>query len=250
MFIYKTIYMSKIMQSQLGDWYPMLLPILQTKTFQKIAGHIRDRRAAGVTILPETSKTFKAFRLCPLSDVRVVILGQDPYHDGSATGLAFANRADRRKVSPSLKNIITAVEIDYGNKHEVNVKGLLDVDVSLESWARQGVLLLNTALTVEKGKAGSHTELWKDFTRMFIEMLSRNKSNLVFVLWGKKAQAYEPYIRGNQTILKAAHPASESYTGGNSGFYTCGHFNIINSTLLDRPIEWNTSNIIEYEGRN
>ena len=178
-----------------------------------------------------------------------MILGQDPYHDGSATGLAFANRADRRKVSPSLKNIITAVEIDYGNKHEVNVKGLLDVDVSLESWAKQGVLLLNTALTVEQGKAGSHTELWKDFTRMFIEMLSRNKSNLVFVLWGKKAQAYEPYIRGNQTILKAAHPASESYTGGNSGFYTCGHFNIINETL-DKPIEWNTSNIIEYEGRN
>ena len=66
--------MSKIMQSQLGDWYPMLLPILQTKTFQKIAAHIRDRRAAGVTILPETSKTFKAFRLCPLKDVKVVIL--------------------------------------------------------------------------------------------------------------------------------------------------------------------------------
>ena len=126
---------------------------------------------------------------------------------------------------------------------------MLDVDVSLEGWARQGVLLLNTALTVEQGKAGSHTELWKDFTRMFIEMLSRNKSNLVFVLWGKKAQYYEQYIRGNQTILKAAHPASESYTGGNSGFYTCGHFNIINETI-DKSIEWNTSNIVEYEGGN
>ena len=241
--------MSKVIQSQVGDWYPLLLPIIKTQTFQKIAAGIRSARETGRTILPDTSRTFKAFRLCPLKNVRVVILGQDPYHDGSATGLAFANRTGTRKVSPSLKNIITAVEIDYGNKHEVNVKGLLDIDVSLESWARQGVLLLNTALTVEQGKAGSHTELWKDFTRMFIEMLSRNKSNLVFVLWGKKAQYYEQYIRGNQTILKAAHPASESYTGGNSGFYTCGHFNIINETI-DKSIEWNTSNIVEYEGGN
>ena len=241
--------MSKIMQSQLGDWYPMLLPILQTKTFQKIAAHIRDRRAAGVTILPETSKTFKAFRLCPLKDVKVVILGQDPYHDGSATGLAFANRADKRTVSPSLKNIITAVEIDYGKSQGVNVRGLLDVDVTLESWARQGVLLLNTALTVEKGKAGSHTELWKDFTRMFVEMLSRNKSNLIFVLWGKKAQGYESYIRNNHTILKAAHPAAESYSGGRAGFFTCGHFNRINQ-IISPVIEWNKTNIVEYEGRN
>jgi uracil-DNA glycosylase len=241
--------MSKIMKSQLGDWYPMLLPILQTKTFQKIAGHIRDRRAAGVSILPDTSRTFKAFRLCPLSDVRVVILGQDPYHDGSATGLAFANRTGTRKVSPSLKNIITAVETDYGTKQGVNVKGLLDVDITLESWARQGVLLLNTALSVEKGKAGSHTDLWKPFTKMIIEALSLYRNNLVFVLWGKKAQEYETYIRGNNTILKAAHPAAESYSGGRAGFFTCGHFNRINQ-IVSPAIEWNKSNIVEYEGRN
>ena len=238
--------MSKIIKSQVGDWYPLLMPILQTKTFQNIAAHIRERRGAGVTILPDTSKTFKAFRLCPLKNVKVIILGQDPYHDGSATGLAFANRADKRKVSPSLKHIITAVEIDDGKKHGVNVKGLLDVDTTLESWARQGVLLLNTALTVEKGKAGSHTELWKDFTRMFIEMVSRNKPNLVFVLWGKKAQEYEKFIRGKHTILKAAHPAAESYSGGTAGFYTCGHFNSINQ-IISPCIEWNKSNIVEYE---
>ena len=241
--------MNKIMESQLGDWYPMLLPILKTKTFQKITAEIRSLRSRGVTVLPDTSITFKAFRLCPLKDVKVVILGQDPYHDGSATGLAFANRANKRKISPSLKNIITAVEMDYGKKHDVNVKGLLDVDVTLESWAKQGVLLLNTALTVEKGKAGSHTELWKNFTRMFIEMLSRNKSNLVFVLWGKKSQEYIPYIRGSQHILQAAHPAAESYSGGKAGFFTCGHFNSINE-ILDEPIEWNKSNIIDYEGGN
>lgn len=238
--------MSKVIQSQVGDWYPLLLPIIKTQTFQKIAAGIRSARQAGRAILPDTSRTFKAFRLCPLKNVRVVILGQDPYHDGSATGLAFANRADRRKVSPSLRNIITAVETDYGKKHGVNVKGLLDVDTTLESWAKQGVLLLNTALTVEQSRAGSHTELWKPFTKMFIESLSTNKCNLVFVLWGKKAQEYEQYIKGDHTILKAPHPASESYSGGTSGFYTCGHFNTINEILVP-SIEWNRSNIIEYE---
>lgn len=178
--------MSKIIQNQVGDWYPLMTPILHSQIFQRIAAHIRMRRAEGHVILPNTRDTFKAFRLCPLKDVKVVILGQDPYHDGSATGLAFANHADKRKVSPSLKNIITAVETDYGASQGVNVKGLLDVDITLESWARQGVLLLNTALSVEKGKAGSHTDLWKPFTKMIIEALSLYRNNLVFVLWGKK----------------------------------------------------------------
>ena len=238
--------MSKVLENQMGDWYPLLLPILQTKTFKRITETIRTRKAEGHTILPDTSKTFRALKMCQLKDVRVVILGQDPYHDGSATGLAFANPKNTRRISPSLKNIITAIETDYGSKHSVNVKGLLDVDITLESWASQGVLLLNTALTVEKGKAGSHTELWKDFTRMFVEMLSRNKSNLVFVLWGKKAQEYEMYIRNNHTILKAAHPAAESYSGGRAGFFSCGHFNSINQIVSPR-IEWNQSNLVEYE---
>jgi len=241
--------MSKIIQNQVGDWYPLMTPILHSQIFKRIAAHIRMRRAEGHIILPDTRDTFKAFRLCPLKSVRVVILGQDPYHDGSATGLAFANHADKRTVSPSLKNIITAVETDYGTKQGVNVKGLLDVDITLESWARQGVLLLNTALSVEKGKAGSHTDLWKPFTKMIIEALSLYRNNLVFVLWGKKAQEYETYIRGNNTILKAAHPAAESYSGGRAGFFTCGHFNRINQ-IVSPAIEWNKSNIVAYEGRN
>ena len=84
---------------------------------------------------------------------------------------------------------------------------------------------------------------------MFVEMLARNKCNLVFVLWGKKAQEYEMYIRNNHTILKAAHPAAESYSGGRAGFFTCGHFNRINQ-IVSPAIEWNKSNIVEYEGRN
>ena len=238
--------MSKALENQMGDWYPLLLPILQTKTFKRITETIRTRKAEGQTILPDTSKTFRALKMCQLKDVRVVILGQDPYHDGSATGLAFANPKKTRKISPSLRNIITAIETDYGTKHGVNVKGLLDIDITLESWANQGVLLLNTALTVEDGKPGLHTKVWRPFTRIFLEMLSRKKSNLVFVLWGKKAQEYEKYIRGNQTILKAAHPAAESYSGGTSGFFSCGHFNSINQIVSPR-IEWNQSNLVEYE---
>ena len=235
-----------VIQNSVGDWYQIMTPIFMTQTFQKIAATIRDSRTAGKTIFPDTTKTFRALKLCQLKDVQVVILGQDPYHDGSATGLAFANAGDKRRISPSLKNIITAVENDYGKDHNVNVKGLLDVDVTLESWAKQGVLLLNTALSVEKGAPNSHTELWKPFTKMFIEALSINKPKLVFVLWGKKAQEYETYIRGNHTILKAAHPAAESYSGGRAGFFTCGHFSRINQ-VVSRPIEWHKSDIVKYD---
>ena len=193
--------MSKAIQNQVGDWYPLLEPILSTKAFKSIATHIKMRKARGYKILPKTTDTFRAFKLCQLKDTKIVILGQDPYHDGSATGLAFANRNDSLRVSPSLKNIITAVEKDQRVV-------LADFDVTLEQWAEQGVLLLNTALTVEKGTAGVHTEIWRPFTQLFLEAMSSQKDGYVFMLWGKKAQDYERYIIGDHTILKAAHPAA------------------------------------------
>ncbi len=219
--------MGKIIETYLGDWYDFMKPILITQAFNSITEQIKARANAGAVVYPGKGKTFRAFKLCPLESVKVVILGQDPYHDGSATGLAFANREGARP-SPSLRNIITCVKNDFGD---------VDVNVTLEDWAKQGVLLLNTALTVEKGRAGIHTSLWKPFTRMFIQKLSIDKPNLVFVLWGKKAQEYQKFIRGQHTILTAPHPAAESYSGGKAGFFTCGHFKKINETLAE-PIQW------------
>jgi uracil-DNA glycosylase len=124
----------------------------------------------------------------------VVILGQDPYHDGSATGLAFANSGDGPRISPSLAWIKKALEHDYDTL-------CLDFDYGLTSWAKQGVLLLNTALTVEKGKAGSHTVLWNTFTKELLTSLTSTKDDIIFVLWGKKAQDYAKFIKGNNKIV-------------------------------------------------
>ena len=215
-------------KEQVGEWYKILDPIFRTEYFRKLTDQHRQNITNRI-VYPKRGKTFRAFQMCPLESVKVVILGQDPYHDGSATGLAFAN--DRvGRISPSLRNIIQTVKNDFGD---------IIVNPNLESWAKQGVLLLNTALTVEKGKAGSHVNMWMPFTRDIITSLSVYKPDLIWVLWGKKAQDYEKHIMypSGHTILKAAHPAAESYSGGKAGFFTCGHFKKINDKL-EEPIEW------------
>lgn len=222
--------MSKAIESQVGDWYPLLEPVVTSDYFKKVGTALKQCKAKGIKVYPDTKITFRAFKLCQLKDVKVVILGQDPYHDGSATGLAFANSDQSPRMSPSLRNIVTAVETDLGAL-------CVNFNPTLESWANQGVLLLNTALTVEKGKAGSHVHLWNEFTKEVITRLSLIKNNIIFVLWGKKAQDYAKYIQGDNKILMAAHPAAESYSGGKAGFFTCKHFSHINN-LIDSPIDW------------
>lgn len=219
-------------KNQVGDWYPLLDPIVSSDKFKPIVAKIKECKQKFTKIYPETTKTFRAFKLCQLGDTRVVILGQDPYHDGSATGLAFANTNKGSRISPSLGWIVKALEYEYDTV-------CVDFDYDLESWAKQGVLLLNTALTVEKGKAGSHTELWKPFTIELIDKLSSSKDNIIFVLWGKKAQEYAKYIKGNNKIITAPHPAADAYTGGRAGFHSAGSFNAVNR-FLDDPITWNT----------
>ena len=222
--------MSKGIEKQVGDWYPLLEPIVTSDYFKKVTTQIKKQKAMGLRIYPDTKVTFRAFNMCQFADVKVVILGQDPYHDGSATGLAFANSDQSPRISPSLRNIVTAVETDLGAL-------CVNFDPTLESWANQGVLLFNTALTVEKGKAGSHVHLWNEFTKEVITRLSLIKNNIIFVLWGKKAQDYAKYIEGDNKILMAPHPAAESYSGGKAGFFTCRHFSHINN-ILDAPIDW------------
>ncbi len=219
-------------KNQVGDWYPLLEPIVSSDKFKPITSEIKRCKQTFTKIYPETTKTFRAFKLCQLADTRVVILGQDPYHDGSATGLAFANTNKGSKVSPSLGWIVKALEYEYDTV-------CVDFDYDLESWASQGVLLLNTALTVVKGYAGSHTELWRPFTEDLITSLSLHKNNIIFVLWGKKAQEYARFIKGNNKIITAPHPAADAYTGGRAGFHTAGSFSAVNR-FLDDAITWNT----------
>ena len=222
-------------KEQVGEWYKILDPIFRSGYFRKLVDQHRKNITNSI-VYPKRGKTFRAFQMCPLESVKVVILGQDPYHDGSATGLAFANDGVGR-VSPSLRNIIQTVKNDFGD---------VEVSTDLESWAKQGVLLLNTALTVERGKAGSHLDLWMPFTRDIITRLSVEKPDLVWVLWGKKAQDYEKHIMypSGHTILKAPHPAAESYSGGKAGFFTCEHFKKINDKL-EQPIQWGVRQNVE-----
>ena len=219
-------------KEQVGEWHTILDPIFRSGFFRKLTDQHRHHMTNSI-VYPKRGKTFRAFQMCPFESLKVVILGQDPYHDGSATGLAFANDGGGR-ISSSLRNIIQTVKNDFG---------AVDVNPNLESWAKQGVLLLNTALTVEKGKAGSHVNMWMPFTRDFITRLSVLKPNLIWVFWGKKAQEYEKHIiyPNGHSFFRAPHPAAESYSGGKAGFFTCQHFKKINEQLIKyevEPIEW------------
>jgi uracil-DNA glycosylase len=174
------------------------------------------------TIYPAKQTIFSAFTHCPFSDVQVVILGQDPYHGaGQAQGLSFSV-PDNLKLPPSLRNIYKELEGDLGLTP--NVSG------DLTNWAKQGVLLLNSTLTVEAGKPGSHQGLgWEIFTDAVIKKISDQKEQVVFLLWGKYAAAKKSLINESKhLVLVAPHPSPFSaYTG----FFGCRHFSQTNDYL-------------------
>ncbi|MDR0899580.1 MAG: uracil-DNA glycosylase [Lactobacillaceae bacterium] len=177
------------------------------------------------TVFPKKENLFKAFELTPLNQTKVVILGQDPYHEfGQAQGLSFSVPNDL-KAPPSLRNIQKELVDDLGIVHQND----------LTPWAKQGVLLLNTALTVIESKANSHQGMfWEDFTKQVIELLSQ-KGNVVFVLWGKNAQSYRRFVDDNKNyIISSAHPSPLS---AYRGFFGSRPFSKVNS-YLDHPIDW------------
>ena len=181
-------------------------------------------------VLPETGSSllFKAFRVTPFDNVKVVILGQDPYHDGSFNGLAFGNgmpgSGDKAK-SPSLRNVL---------KEVVESGAGVDGDASLYSWANQGVLLINTAHTVVRGYAGSHLHLWDDFTQAVLSALSK-KDNIAWLLWGSKAQAYKDEITNpSHLIIESGHPSPLNRT---KPFVGCNCFNDCNSYLSSKKLK-------------
>ncbi len=189
--------------------------------------YIRNEYLQNKKIAPSTQNIFKAFELCTFQETKVVIFGQDPYfQEGLANGLAFSvNNHD--SIPASLKNIYKEIKNDIGILHNKNG--------SLETWALQGVLLLNSCLTVEVSKPGSHLDIgWENFIKEIIYILNK-KNNLVFFLWGKNAQKYMKYINSNShLILTAAHPSPLS---AYRGFFGCEHFSKCNDYLKNNGIK-------------
>ena len=189
-----------MVQKYFGDW----LKVIDQKSLNKILNFLLVEYSKR-SILPEMNNIFKAFKLCKLQDLKVIMLGQDPYpQKGIATGILFGNRKDtpEEQLSPSLK-VIRDAAVNLEIPHYC-----INFDVTLESWAKQGVLMLNSALTVEEGKIGSHIMLWRPFIATLLKNLSEYYTDLVYVLFGKQAQTFTPYItKGYNTIINIEHPA-------------------------------------------
>ena len=213
-------------------WYEVLRPQFEASYFAKLKEFLVAERAQH-TCYPPGSLIFNAFDSTPFDKVRVVILGQDPYHEpGQAMGLCFSV-PDGVAVPPSLVNIIKEINSDLGTSVPLN-------SGDLHGWAEQGVLLLNATLTVRAHQAGSHQRHgWEEFTDAAIRELSSRRSGIVFLLWGSFAIAKSRFIdKGKHHILTAPHPSPLS---AYRGFFGCRHFSQANELLKSQgqePIDW------------
>ena len=196
--------------------------------FKEILAAVERERALGKTIYPKNSEVFNALTFTPLENVKVVIIGQDPYHGpNQAHGLCFSVR-DGVPFPPSLQNIFKEIEADIGSPKPESG--------SLERWAKQGVLLLNAVLTVEDGLPGSHRAFgWERFTDEVIKAINEHRSGVVFLLWGAFAQKKGELIDKNKHfILEAPHPSPLS---ASRGFFGCKHFSKANELLKSQGLD-------------
>lgn len=213
------------------SWKRVLGQEFEKEYFSKLAQYLHKEKAEGKTIFPPGNCIFKAFELCPLDRIKVVILGQDPYHGpGQAMGLSFSV-PQGVTAPPSLKNIFKEIESDLG----VRMSGSPD----LAPWARQGVLLLNAVLTVRSGEPTSHSAIgWQTFTDAVISTISEKCEGVVFLLWGNYAKSKAPLIdRTRHHVLEAAHPSPLA----RGAFFGCRHFSKTNEILRAEgksPIDW------------
>jgi uracil-DNA glycosylase len=204
------------------NWKLVLKDEFEKTYFQEIISFLDHQKKLGKTIFPEETLIFNAFNQTSFKDIHVVILGQDPYHGSNqAHGLSFSV-PDGIKIPPSLKNIFKELGSDIGK--EIPKSG------NLIHWAKQGILLLNASLTVEENKPMSHSKIgWNLFTDAVIKKISQEKTNVIFILWGKFAQEKEKLIDPEKHfILKAAHPSPLS---AYNGFWGCRHFSKTNELL-------------------
>ncbi len=213
------------------SWKAVLKDQFEKPYFQELAQFVKQEYQEG-QIYPPPKEIFRAFDLCPFDQLKVVLLGQDPYHGPKqANGMAFAVHEGLR-TPPSLQNIFKEIQSDLNRPPNATT--------NLENWAKDGVLLLNATLTVRAGQAGSHQNKgWETFTDAVIETISEKKENIVFLLWGKYAQAKEILIDSSKhLILKAPHPSPFS---ADRGFFGCKHFSKTNKYLASKklqPISW------------
>ena len=212
-------------------WNEILAEEMQKDYYQELQAFVQKRRAE-VRVFPEEQNVFNALELTPFESVKVVILGQDPYHGfGQAHGLSFSVQKGI-PLPPSLRNIYKELQEDIG--------GELPTEGDLSHWAKQGVLLLNTVLTVEEGNVNSHKGMgWEKLTNRLIESLNELKHPVIFILWGKPAQDKEKLITNpNHVILKAPHPSPLS---AYRGFFGSKPFSRVNDILIQQgqsPIRW------------
>ena len=213
------------------SWKNALAGEFEKAYFASLVRFLHHEKAAGKKIFPPGSQIFKAFELTPLDKLKVVILGQDPYHGpGQAHGLSFSVPADM-PAPPSLKNIFKEIESDLG----VKMSGY----PNLEKWASQGVLLLNAVLTVQSGAAASHSKIgWEEFTDAVIKYISDNCEGVIFLLWGNFARGKSALIdHSRHHVLEAAHPSPLA----RGAFFGCRHFSQANVLLESQgktPIDW------------
>ncbi len=212
------------------SWFELLKDETEKEYFKSLQQFLADERAR-YTVYPDDDNVFSALNYVPYDKVKVVILGQDPYHEpGQAHGLSFSV-LDPTPLPPSLVNIYKEIEDDLG------IKCLPSGDLS--RWAKQGVLLLNTTLTVRKHAAMSHKgKGWEEFTGKIIELLAKREKPMVFMLWGSHAGQFASQIPSRHLVLKAPHPSPLS---AYRGFFGCKHFSKCNEFLVKNgvePIDW------------
>ena len=215
----------------LGDWNTRLQPLFDDEKYEKIRSFLIEEYKNHV-VYPDMYDIYNCFRYTPFEKLRVVILGQDPYHNvGQAHGLCFSVQ-DGIKNPPSLENIFKELKSDIGCP--------IPNSGNLTKWAKEGVLLMNTSLTVREHQANSHAKCgWAWFTDSVIKLISDQKENVVFILWGGNARSKKPLIdTSKHFILECAHPSPLS---AYNGFFGCKHFSKTNEYLMNKglpPIDW------------
>ena len=212
-----------------GDW----MKVLDRNETMKIMGWLRTVNKE--TLCPNIKDVFKAFKLCPYNKCRVIFVGQDPYPQrGVAQGVLFGNSSDtpEDKLSPSLQVIRESV-INFEIPHN-----LITFDPTLESWAKQGILMINSALTTEIDKIGVHMMKWRPFMIAFLKQMSVLNPGIIYVLFGSQAQILEPYVNKNNYVLKIEHPAYFARTNKKMPYHIWKDINKILYDLHGERIEW------------
>ncbi len=215
-----------------NDWLDAISDEFKKPYYRELYGFVKEEYSK-CTVYPPADDILNAFHYTPLSNVKVVILGQDPYHEyRQAMGLAFSVPEDQKDIPPSLQNIYKELHDDLGLR--------IPSSGDLTKWAKEGVLLLNTVLTVRAHQANSHKDKgWEQFTDAVIETLNKQERPIVYLLWGRPAQTKAKMLNNpKQLVLKAPHPSPLS---AYRGFFGCKHFSKANSFLKENgivPIDW------------